>query len=77
MKRSEMLDILENALYDFTDVGSSCCNLGINKEAISKILEALENSGMKPPHHPDRMGSPWCNHTNWDDEVYEWESENG
>lgn len=49
MKRSEMIDILDNALDTHTSVGSSCCNLGINKESLSKILKELENAGMLPP----------------------------
>ena len=46
-------------------------------EIISRqIVEFMEDRlCMKPPHHPDRKGSVWCNSTSWDDEVYEWEDE--
>jgi hypothetical protein len=49
MKRSEMIDILDNALLTHTDIGASCCNLNINKETLHLVLCALEAAGMQPP----------------------------
>ena len=59
MKRSEMITILEDALYEYTDCGSSCCNLGINNKALSKILEKLEGAGMLPPEREEYAKLEW------------------
>lgn len=47
MKRSKMVDILEEQITNYTD--KSCCNLGINRKVISEILAILEESGIRPP----------------------------
>lgn len=49
MKRSDILQILEEALEKHTNISSSCCNLGINTESLSAVLGELEKAGMLPP----------------------------
>lgn len=77
MKRSEMCEILDDAIFEYTDCGTSCCNLGIDHEALSNILLALEKAGMLPPRYfPEGMkeGYELCGlagDIGWEDETTE------
>jgi hypothetical protein len=73
MKKSEVVEYIVQLLA--REGINQTFNL-TQEEMAQEIISTLEGAGMKPPHHPDRYGSAWCNATNWDDEVYEWESEN-
>jgi hypothetical protein len=73
MKRSEMVKIIQQAIIDYNISIGDFAGYGTGSSDL--ILQKLEEAGMLPPHHPDRYGSAWCNATNWDDDVYEWENE--
>lgn len=92
-KRSEMISVLDSALSEHTSVDSSCCNLGINAGALSKVLQALEDAGMLPPevwkpmrdldHHRGPFGLLLPDHDFYKRggvggyDVREWEDEDG
>lgn len=75
MKKSEMINILDEALLEYTDVGSSCCFLNINEKTLSKIIDKLEAAGMLPPERPDCSYYCECGNPDIIDQ-YNWEPEN-
>lgn len=68
MKKSDMVAILHFSISEHTGVDGACCNLGINKEALSKVIDDLEKAGMLPPESNGKTLYGLFTDNRWDKE---------
>jgi len=71
MKRSKMVEILQDAATELDDTGK----VAEHTDGASQVLEALERAGMEPPPYMKKVGVPG----NFEYEVLAtgWEPEDG
>jgi hypothetical protein len=68
VKRSKMLKEISDIITEH----KGCCN---DLSLANNILLFIQESGIKPPHHPNRLGEEFKCRGNWNESAYEWEEE--